>query len=55
MSVSVMELLQLFFIRDVTKNSEFENTPAWLLSNILRLHQVRDTKFGMDVIQCNLV
>ena len=33
----------------MTKNPEIGNIPVWILPNIWRLGQVRDTKFGMNV------
>ena len=38
-----------FFVKDLTRNPEIENTPVWVLSIIWRLGQVRVTKFGMNV------
>ena len=32
-----------------TRNSKIENTLVWILSNILGLGYVKDTKFSMDV------
>ena len=36
-------------IRDLTRNPEIENTPIWVLFNIWRLGQVRDTKLDINV------
>ena len=51
MSISslVLELWQFSFIRDLTRNPEFGNTLVWVLSNIWRLGQVGNTKFGANV------
>ena len=47
MSISslVLELWQ-FFYKGLTRNLEIGNTPVWVLLNIWRLGQVRETKFG---------
>ena len=46
----VLELWQLsFFIRDWPENPEIGKTPVWVLPNIWRLKQVRNTKFGTKV------
>ena len=44
-----LELWQLLFIMGLTRNLEIGNIPIWILSNIWRLGQVRDTKFDMNV------
>ena len=33
----------------MTRNSEIGSIPAWVLANIWRLGEVKDTKFGMNV------
>ena len=38
-----------FFFKGWTRNLEIRNTPVWVLFNIWRLWQVRDTKFGTNV------
>ena len=50
MSISslVLELWQFYFIRDWPEIRKW-NTPVWVLPNIWRLGQVRDTKFGTSV------
>ena len=45
----VLELWQFSSIRDLTRNPEFGNTPIWVLSNIWRLEQVGNIKFGTNV------
>ena len=35
--------------KGLTKNLEIVNTPVWVLPSILRLGQVRDSKFGSNV------
>ena len=37
------------FYRGLTWNSEIRNTLVWVLSNILRVQQVRGTKFSAGV------
>ena len=51
MSISslVVDLRQLLFIKNLTRNEEIENTLVWVLSDIWRLEQVRDTNCGMNV------
>ena len=39
----------IFFYKELTRNPEIGNTPVWVLPNIRRLAQVRDTKFGPDI------
>ena len=41
--------MAIFFYKGLTRNAEIRNTLAWVLSNIWRLGQVRDTKFGTNV------
>ena len=41
--------MTIFFYKGLTKNPEIGNTPVWVLPNIWRLGQVRDTKFGTNV------
>ena len=45
----VLELWQFSFIRDLTRDTEFRNTPIWVLPNIWRLWQVGNTKLGANV------
>ena len=42
-------VITIFFYKGFTRNPEIGNTPAWVLLNIQRLGQVRDTKFGTYV------
>ena len=35
--------------KGLTKNPEIRNTPVWVLPNIWRLEDIRDTRFGSDV------
>ena len=37
------------FYKGLTRNPEIRNTPVWVLPNIWRLGQVRNTKFGMNI------
>ena len=39
----------IYFYKGVSRNPEIENNPVWVLPNIWRLGQVRDTKLGTDV------
>ena len=41
--------MTIFFYNGLTRNPEIGNTPVWILPNIQRLGQVRDTKFGMNI------
>ena len=43
----VLELWQLWLIKDLTRNPEIEKAYLWTLFNILELNWVRDAKFGM--------
>ena len=38
-----------FFHKGLTRNPKIGNSPTWVLPNIWRLGQFRDTKFGTDV------
>ena len=52
MSISSLELRKFLLIKDWLldwRNLEIVNTPVWVLPSILRLGQVRDTKFGPNV------
>ena len=40
---------KVFAYKGLTRNLEIVNTPVWVLPIILRLRQVRDTKFGPNV------
>ena len=42
-------IMTIFFYKKLTKNPEIGNSPIWVLHNIWRLGQVRDTKFGNNV------
>ena len=41
--------MTILFYKELTRNLEIENTPAWVLPNIWRLGQAKDTKFGKSV------
>ena len=47
--ISGSGVMTVFFYKGLTRNPDIGNTPVWVLPNIWRLEQVRDTKFGMDV------
>ena len=42
-------VMTISFYEGLTKNLEIGNAPVWVLSNIWRLGQVRNAKFGMMV------
>ena len=42
-------VMTIFFYKGLTRNPEILNTPFWVLPNIWRLGQFRNTKFGTDV------
>ena len=37
------------FMKGLTRNPEIGNTPVWILPNIWRLGEAKDTKFGTNV------
>ena len=41
--------MTIFFYKGLTRNPEIGNTPVWVLPNIWRLGQVRDTTFGTNI------
>lgn len=49
----LLELWQILLIRDLSRNTEIEIGAFWVLSNILRLEQVRDMYVSnTKVLQC---
>ena len=42
-------VMTIFVYKGLTRNPEIGNTLVWVLPNIWRLRQVRDTKFGTTV------
>ena len=48
------EVMTIFFYKGFTRNPEIENTAVWVLPNIWRLGELRDTKFGINVSNENL-
>ena len=42
-------VMTIFFYKGLTRNPEIRNTPVWVLPNICRLGEVRNTKFGTNV------
>ena len=42
-------VMTIFVYKGLTRNTEIGNTPFWVLPNIWRLGQARDTKFGKNV------
>ena len=39
----------IFFYKGLTRNPEIRNTPVWVLLNIWRLGQIKDTKFDTNI------
>ena len=48
-------VMTIFIYKSLIRNLEIGNTPVWVLLNIWRLGQVRDTKFGRNVSNDNLL
>ena len=48
-SITVSGVMAIFFYKSLTRNLQIGNTSVWVLPNIWRLGQVRDTKFGRNV------
>ena len=42
-------LIAIFVCKGLTRNAEIRSTPLWVLTNILRLAQIRDTKFDTNI------
>ena len=42
-------IMPIFFYNELSRNLEVGTTPVWVLSNIWRLGQVRDTKSGTNI------
>ena len=42
-------VMTIYFYIGLNRKPEIRDTPVWVLSNICRLGQVRDTKLGVDV------
>ena len=42
-------VMTIFFYKGLTRNPEIGNIPAWVLPNIWRLGQIRNTEFGSVV------
>ena len=47
--ISGSRIMTTFFYKGLTRNPEVRNTPVWVLPNIWRLVQFRNTKFGANV------
>ena len=47
--ITVSGVMKIFFYKGLTRNLVNGNTPVWVLPNIRRLEQDRDTKFGTNV------
>ena len=41
--------MTIFFYKGLTKNQEIGINPFWVLPNIWKLRQIRDTNFGTSV------
>ena len=41
--------MTIFFYKRLNRNPEIENTPIWVLPNIWRLGQLKDTKFDTNI------
>ena len=42
-------VMTISFYKELTRNPQIGNTPAWVLPNIWRLRRVRNTKFGTNI------
>ena len=42
-------IMTIFFYKGLTRNTEIENTPVWVLPNIWRQGQVMYVKFGTNI------
>ena len=47
--ISVWLTIALFVCKGLTRNAGIRSTPIWVLPNILRLAQIKDTKFGTNI------
>ena len=45
----MLGVMTIFVNKELSRNPKIGNIPVWVLSNIWRLGQVRDTKFGTNV------
>ena len=48
-------VVTIFVYKRLTRNREIGNTPVWVLPNIWKLGRVKDTKFGTNVSDKNLL
>ena len=42
-------VMRIFLYKELIRNPEIGNTPVWILPNIWRLGQVRDSKFSINI------
>ena len=47
--ITSSRVMTIYFCRRLTRNPEIGNIRVWVLPNIWRFGQVKDTKFGKDV------
>ena len=47
--ISSSVVMIIFFYEGLTRNPEIGKTHVWILPNVWRLEQARDTKFGTNV------
>ena len=47
--ITASGVMIIFFHKGLTRNPKIGNSPTWVLPNIWRLGQFRDTKFGTDI------
>ena len=53
--MTVSEVMIIFVYKGLTRNLEIRNITAWVLPSIWRLARVRDTKFGTNVSNKDLL
>ena len=47
--INSSRVMRIFVYKELTRNLEIRNSTIWVLPNIWRLGQVRDTKFGTNL------
>ena len=47
--ITISGVMTIFFCKGLTRNPEIGNTPVWVLPNITRLRQVRETNCSTGV------
>ena len=48
-------VMTIFVYKGLSRGPEIRNSSVWIFPNILRLGQVTDTKFGVNVSNKNLL